>query len=207
MLPVKEYAFYAGIDPGFEGAIACINRQGTTCKVYDMPNTPGEGKKREMDLPGLKFILSTLKKFPSVALAIEWPHTKPGDFGDVAGNAERFGRGKGILEAYAYLMGFEYFKVDPKAWKQKLGVPGKDDPKAIVKCAALWDSLYGAATGLIRGPRGGIKDGRLDALLIAHYIRTATRPIADTVRRYGKDSAETACAVLGWGGRGKRLRL
>lgn len=207
MLPTREYAYYAAIDPGFTGAIGVINRAGTSCRVYDMPNTPGEGKKREMDLPGLKAIFAEIKRFPSVFLGIEWPHTKPGDFGDVAGNAERFGRGKGILESFAYLMGFTYTKVDPLAWKKKLGVPGKTDPKAIETCAALWDAQYRAATGLIRGPRGGVKDGRLDALLIAHYLRTANKPISDTVRRYGKDSPEAACAILGWGGRGKRLTL
>jgi hypothetical protein len=205
---LKEYNFYAAIDPGFEGAIGVMNRDGTTVKVWDMPNTPGEGKQREMDLAGLRSILVGLKRFPGVVLGIEWPRTWPGTFGDVAGHAERFGRGKGILEAFAFLLGFEYLKIDPLAWKQRLGLPGKTDPEAIPKAAALWDSIYPACVGLVRGPRGGIKDGRLDALLIAHYLRDQ-RPITPAVRRYGKDSPEAAAAILGWGGtrRSHRLRI
>lgn len=203
---LKEYNFYAAIDPGFEGAIAVINRDATSVKVWDMPNTPGDGKQREMDLPALRDILKGVQKFPGVILGIEWPRTWPGTFGDVAGHAERFGRGKGILESFAFLLGLEYLKIDPLAWKGRLGLPGKTDPEAVQKAAVLWDAQYGAWSALVRGPRGGLKDGRLDALLIAHYLRDQ-RCITQTVHRYGKDSPEAAAAILGWGGTRRKHRL
>lgn len=203
---LKEYNFYAAVDPGFKGAVAVMNRDATSLKVWDMPTTPGEGKEREMDLPGLRDLFKRLHRFPGVILGIEWPRTWPGTFGDVAGHAERFGRGKGILESFAFLLGLEYVKIDPLAWKGRLGLPGKTDPEAIDKAKDLLERLYPQAAALIRGPKGGIRDGRLEALLIAHFLREQ-RPIPATVRRYGKDSPEAAAAILGWGGTRRRHRL
>lgn len=200
-LPIKEYNFYAAVDPGNKGAFAVINRAGTSFKTWDMPVTDGE-----YDLTGLRDIFKQLMKFPGVCLGIEWPHPTPGAFGNVVGDAEKFGRGKGYLEAFAFLLGLDYFKLAPHGWKQRLGVPGKTDPEAVQKCVALWDRLYPTATALVRGPRGGVKDGRLDACLMAHFLRDC-RAIGDTARRHGKDSPELAAAVLGWGGTRKNHRL
>lgn len=204
-LPTKEYDFYVGIDPGFSGAIGMMNRAATSLRVWDMPvTTRGDSdSKREFDLPGLRDVFKRLKKFPRVAVGIEWPTTRPGEGAE---RSERFGRGKGLLEAFAFLADLDYFKLAPHAWKGRLSLPGKSDPECGKICLAFYERFYPTWTGLCLGPKGGIKDGRLDALLIAHFLRDS-RPITETVRRHGKDSPEAAAAILGWGGTRRRHRL
>jgi hypothetical protein len=164
--------FYAGIDPGFSGGIALMNAAGTMAKVWDMPITRGKDdrdRQREIDLGGLRVLFSTLCRMPKCVVGIEWPTTRPGEGAE---RSERFGRGKGYLEAFAFLKGLQYRKLAPSLWKGRLGLPGKDHPQANEKGAALFESHYPECASLIRGPRGGILDGRLDALLIAHAMRT-----------------------------------
>jgi len=56
--------------------------------------------------------------------------------------------------------------IKPKAWQKFVGVTAKG--KAIKNdVAALATKLYPLAD--LHGPKGGLKDGRSDALMIAHY--------------------------------------
>lgn len=167
--PLREYLFYAGVDPGFSGAIAVMNATGTSLHVFDMPVTYAkEDRKREIDLDGLRDIFKYLKQLPDCGVGIEWPTTRPGEGAE---RCERFGRGKGYLEAFAFLSCLDYWKIAPNRWCGRLNLPGKDHEGAIVERAGLFEQLYPAWAGLIRGPRGGVLDGRLDALLIAHCLR------------------------------------
>lgn len=198
-LPLGNYSFYAGIDPGHKGAIALMNAAGTTARVWPMPVHEGE-----VDLPGLKGVYRTLAKFPKVAVGIEWPVAWPGAFNNVIRDAEIFGRQKGYLEAFAYLHGLDYFKLAPNLWKGRLGLDGKTIEGANNRAAALFDTYYPEHGMLCRGPRGGLLDGPLDALLIAHFLRTRTgsgmKSIAD---KLGKDSIGAFAFVMG-GARRKR---
>lgn len=197
-LPAGEYKFYAGIDPGQTGGFGIINAKGTTVRCWDMPLTQAEkDRQKEIDLDELHQSFKQLKIRPSLALGIEWPTTRPGEGAE---RSERFGRGKGYLHAFAHLLGLDYYLIAPNLWKSRLGLPGKSDRTANRQGAELLDRYYPDFTGLYRGPRGGIKDGRVDALLIAHFLRTrSVGGMRAVVDKHGKDSPEAWALVLGGG--------
>lgn len=200
-LPHRSYSFYAGCDPGFGGAIALLNRAGTTVRVWPMPVTEAaKDRAREFDLDGLRDIFKHLRRMPDVACAIEWPSTRPGEGAE---RSERFGRGKGYLEAFAFLHGLDYFKLSPAGWKGRLNLPGKEKDPTSKAAAAMWEKLYPAHVGLIRGPRGGVLDGPLDALLIAEFLRRQSGAVAEDAER---GSVEHLAAVLTMGP-GRRRRV
>lgn len=201
-LPLKDYPFYCGIDPGFSGAIALMNAAGTTCRVWKMPVIEKEkDRQREINLPELAVVFRTLRLYPNVVVGVEWPTTRPGEAAEAS---ERFGRQKGYLEAFCFLKGLDYFKIAPNLWKGRLGLDGKDVMGANERAAKLFGVFYPAHTVLVRGVRGGILDGPLDALLIAHFLRTrGGTGIKSIAEKFGKDSVELFAHVMG-GGRRKR---
>lgn len=161
---------YVAADPGHSGAIALLNAAGTYGQVWPMP-THKRGTVIELDLPALADILKPMKRLPQVVAGLEWPSTWPGTFGNVARDATAFGKGLGTLDTYFYLLGFNHHRITPQKWKARLGLPGKThDPKSL-QGVILWDKTYPALSGLIRGPRGGVLDGPLDALLLCHFLR------------------------------------
>jgi hypothetical protein len=79
-----------------------------------------------------------------------------------------FGRSVGIVTAVSEIVtkGIVAKTVTPKVWQKYAGVTAKG--KAIKKEVSLIaTTLYPLAN--IYGPKGGLLDGRSDALLIAHY--------------------------------------
>ena len=201
-LPIGEHAFYVGIDPGFQGALGLMNAAGTLVKVWDLPVT-GKGKAGEFDLPELWALFKRLKAFPDVVAGLEWPTTRPGEGAE---RSERFGRGKGYLEAFAFCSGLAHHKVSPNLWKGRLGLPGKGDPQAAQMAREAFERFYPRHTGLILGPRGGLKDGRCDALLIAHFLRTrAAGAMQQVIAKHGKESDQAMTLALG--GRRKKSRM
>lgn len=200
-LPTKNHPFYGGIDPGFTGAIALMNQAGTDVRVWDMPIS-GTGREREIDLPGLRQVFKHLRRMPDCAVGLEWPTTRPGEGAE---RSERFGRGKGYLEAFAFLMGLDCYKLAPNLWKRRLGVPGKSDKEANKIGARLFEDYYPEHATLIRGPRGGIKSGCLDALLIAHFLRTSSyQGMKAVVEKFGKGSPEAMALCMRAGRRGSK---
>jgi len=197
-LPTEEYLYYAGIDPGYKGAVAVMNAKGTTAKVFPMPLND----EKEIDLGGLRDIFAHLRRLPRCCVGIEWPTAWPGSFANVTRDAEHFGRQKGLLEAFAFLKGLPYFKLAPPLWKGRLGLDGKAQDGANERGAGLLLAFYPELRALIYGPRGGLLDGRLDSLLICHFLRssstTGMKSIAD---KFGKGSPEAMAFILGGGRR------
>ena len=79
-----------------------------------------------------------------------------------------FGRSVGIVMTISQLVtkGIAAKLVPPKKWQKFVGVTAKGD--AIKKnVAQIAISLYPTAN--VYGPKGGLLDGRSDALMIAHY--------------------------------------
>lgn len=172
---MRNYDYYAGIDPGRTGALAVINRDGIPW-VAAMPPEHERG----INLEELRDVLSGWD-VAGTLVALEWNTARPGEVPDFA---YRFGLQSGQLDAMLYTMGFTVRHLSPNLWTGKLGLPGKTWAGAIHQRAALWDAEYPAYMGLIRGPRGGILDGLLDALLIAHWLRlTGLSPVG---RKGGK---------------------
>ena len=205
-LPYGSFAFYGGIDPGQTGGLGIINAAGTTVRVWDMPLTQAEkDRQKEIDLGPLWQLFSEFKRRPGLVCGLEWPTTRPGEGAE---RSERFGRGKGLLEAFAFARGLHYVKLPPNLWKGRLGLPGKDDPRAVAKTADILDRTYPAAHDLIRGPRGGLRSGRVDALAIAHFLRGLGKNEARTViEQHGRGSDEAIAFALGAGRKNKRPRI
>lgn len=161
-----------GIDPGRSGAIALIRSNGRdlTVQCWNMPSHDGN---RGIDIRAMLAIMDELD--PKALVGLEYNSGRPGETPDFA---YRFGLQTGQLEGLFRARGFEVKCISPNLWTGKLGLPGKQHPGAIEQRAAMWDRLYPAYAGLIRGPKGGIHDGPLDALLISHWLRlTESSPV------------------------------
>jgi hypothetical protein len=77
-----------------------------------------------------------------------------------------FGQRLGELEGMLQTMELGYDKVRPQAWQKICGVKPKSGKKGIYETIS---KIYPKAELL--GSRGGILDGRCDALSMAHYAR------------------------------------
>jgi len=83
-----------------------------------------------------------------------------------------FGFNVGVLHAIADITQIGFDLIKPKEWQKVVGVPTQK-PKtapAVRKKAIAAVALRLYPTALLYGPRGGLLDGRADALMIAHYL-------------------------------------
>lgn len=193
---------FVGVDPGFAGAIALIN--GGVPMIWDMPvRTAKLDRKRELDLGRLWVIIRQFKQdLDAPLVGLEWPTTRPGEGAE---RAKRFGVQMGQLEALLYAARLDYERVPPATWKGHLCVTGKTQDNWEQISIDLFTTYYPEYTELIYGPQGGLKDGRLDALLIAHYMRVNTLSgIAGVVEEHGKGSVQAEALMLGGGRQGKK---
>lgn len=154
---------YIGIDPGAKGALCILDPSSNYPTLF--ADLSLKNKASEL----LTVINYELDQSPAL-IALEDVHSLPGmsaksnfTFGGM------FWRIKTILDCAQA----EYEMVTPKAWQQAVGVPsrkflnGEMDLKQAV--ADLAQGYYPEAH--LHGPRGGLLDGRSDALMIAHYLR------------------------------------
>ena len=142
---------YIGIDPGADGAIAILAGDGRVMTVCDMPS----------HAETIREILAIVQADKFVA--IEAQQAMPGQ-----GVTSMFSLGQryGLLTSILVALQIPHEAVRPQAWMKALGIPPKSDKKAHVERAL---SLF--PTAEVKGPRGGMKDGRADALLIAEFGR------------------------------------
>lgn len=196
MIPSRNFDWYAGVDPGYKGAISLMNAKGTDVRCWPMPV---HEDRSGLDYDGLRDIFRRLAILPGKTLVgIEWPEAFPGSFNNVLRDAEHFGQQKGILEAFAFLHRLEHGRVSPVQWKGRLGLDGKQVVGANERAAKLFNVYYPERADLYRGPRGGLLDGPLDALLIAHFLRTRTADgMKSIAEKFGKDSVESFAFVMG----------
>jgi len=86
--------------------------------------------------------------------------------GASAGSNFKFGYNTGQINAIAEITGIGVDLVRPKAWHKKVGMIKKGN-QIKKEVASIAHRLYPDAE--IYGPRGGLLDGRSDALMIAHF--------------------------------------
>lgn len=153
-----------GIDPGRTGAIARISEG--EVDVWDMP-VRREGE-RGIDVGSFDAILSLTLSPKDAVVGLEWNGGRPGEVPDFA---YRFGLQTGQIDGLLFGRGYRVEHLSANKWTGKLGLPGKTHSGAVEQRAAMIDLLYPQASPLIRGPRGGLLDGRIDAILIADYMR------------------------------------
>ena len=146
---------YMGIDPGLHGALALIDSDGNLIDIWDTPLIGKEYDLREM--------ACLIRDHLPNGCAIEEQHAMPKQ-GVTSTFQTGFGFGlwMGFLTAY----GVKHEKVRAQDWKKALGIPAGSDKSASVAAA---QRLFPG--GDFTGPRGGIKDGRADACLLAEWRR------------------------------------
>lgn len=193
MTDTESTNWFCGIDPGFKGAIGLISDKGEVL-VWEMPVI--DGKRQELNRLDLQAIMDHVQTF-SPQIGLEWPSMRPGEG---AQSGLRFGQQLGMIECLCQMKSDRYRRISPMKWKARLGLPGKEIPGANKTCAAYFDRFYSKYSSLIRGPRGGVLDGRMDALLIAHYLLMESGHGVTSMRtRFGKDSDELFAAVFATG--------
>lgn len=170
------HQFVIGADPGVKGAIGVLSPTTAFCEVHDIP-VIGVGRESEFDADALWVLISRLaKEYNHPLFRLEWPQTRPDE---AAESSKRFGVGLGLLWAFARAAGCEVERVAPNGWKGRLGLMGKSGGHMDARRQAVEYAervIPGLTDDAVRGVRGGLLDGRAEALLIAFECvsRTAT---------------------------------
>jgi hypothetical protein len=155
---------FVGIDPGKHGAVAWMDGARSVVEVHDCPLTDGE-----YDYQAMRDLIGQACNIGNV-VTMERVHALPTD-----GKCSAFSFGVGYGAWLALIGGVLRVTpnlVDPRAWKRTMlaGVP--NDKAAEAK--ALKQRFQGhPVCAQLHGPRGGLRDGRVDALLLAEYGRLA----------------------------------
>ena len=142
---------YIGIDPGAKGSMCLINSGKLTFMDFDLRNYS-----------------NTLKAFcdtcdTELIVAVEKVHAMPGQG---VSSSFSFGQRLGELEGMLVALQSPYELIAPKDCLKACGIPSKSDKKGI---ASVIQKLYPKAE--LYGNKGGLRDGRSDALGLAHFIR------------------------------------
>lgn len=158
-----------GVDPGVQGAIGIIGPDTAFIDVYDLP-TIGEGRAGEFDADLLWSIIRDIAEAHACPhVRLEWPQTRPTEAPE---SSKRFGVGLGLLWGLFRAAGCPVERVAPNKWKGRLGLVGKKQAggAGVAKQQAVDYAelvIPGLPADAVRGPRGGMLDGRAEALLIA----------------------------------------
>jgi hypothetical protein len=146
--------FIAGIDPGTNGAIA----------VLDSTNPDSVAL---LDLNKVS-IYQTAVWLHTKQVSTVWLESVHSLYGMSAKSNFGFGRNFGIAFAIAKMgtSDGDVKQATPKVWQKYIGVTvkGKGIKQEVCNIA---QGLYPNA--VLHGPKGGLLDGRSDALMIAHY--------------------------------------
>ena len=146
---------FVGTDPGLNGAFCALGEDGSTI-FKDYETNPYTMASWLHDLAQSHDIHMCM---------IEDVHAI---FGSSAKGTFNFGFNVGILHGIIRTLGLPLDLVQPKAWQKHFGVSAKG--KAIKQnVAEIAIRLF--PTAEIYGSRGGLLDGRSDALLIAAYCK------------------------------------
>ena len=150
MEPTKVFV---GVDPGKTGAIAVIDEDNNVLELINFNDNISDEMIKIKSTYNI--IMASLEKVASM----------PGQgVRSVFSFGTNYGYWQGILDT----LGIPYMLVRPQEWQKGLGLPKdrKDRKKAIAHSAKSrfpLAELYGA--------RGGLLDGRSDALMIAWYTK------------------------------------
>lgn len=159
---------HVGIDPGMSGAIAILV-DGELLEVVDMPTIPAivNGKKRRhLDPQGVEQVLRSAvhhDRDSTPVLVVEKPQPR---HSDSSHGAFASGTSWGMLLEIMRNTGWVTSIVRPQVWKKHYGLSA-DKVEAVEYAAAKFPPV----SDLFYGPKGGAKDGRAEAALIAAFGR------------------------------------
>jgi hypothetical protein len=149
---------FIGVDPGSKGALCCLDSDTLEVTFHDTPH----------DHKTCALVQGWVNMHKPKIIGLERVHAI---HGTSAGSNFKFGENLGMIKGVLYTtrIGIDY--VPPKAWQKACGIAFKAKSTSAVKkkvVAAKAQELY--PTAVLHGPRGGLLDGRADALMIAHHI-------------------------------------
>lgn len=153
---------FVGIDPGKHGAIAWMDGERREVHVRDCP-LDGD----EYDFLAMRDLLSEIGVL-HMAVTMEQVHAMPRD-----GKCSAFSFGVGYgawLALVGGVLRIQPTLVSPQTWKRTMlaGIANDKAAEARVLAARMQGHDIEA---MVRGPRGGLKDGRVDAIFLAEYGR------------------------------------
>lgn len=167
-----------GIDPGLSGAIALISDDNQVHYFWDMPTITvlkqsSRSKKDDMfDIPRtIQLIKELAESWTPIQAYLEW-NTAWGGEGVLS--AVKIGEGRMLIGCLCQSVGIPWHKIAPQSWTKALKVSGKKEATAIAQRYELACRLYPSIASELVTPRGRKLDGRIDALLIAHYYKNKT---------------------------------
>ena len=152
---------FAGIDPGKHGAIAWMDGDRRNIQIQDCP-LDGEDFDRGAVLYLLQHELQS-----NTVVTMEKVHSMPHD-GRVSAFA--FGRAYEMWIMGLAAVGLRPQLVCPQTWKRTMlaGVANNPAMEGKILIQRFQDRNIAS---LLYGPRGGLRDGRVDAMWLAEYGR------------------------------------
>ena len=162
---------YIGIDPGAKGAFGVVEK--SDHRAYDMPVHKTGVLKDKVNTNDVYRLLYQITGGEPCVIVLEKQGVQ-----NVTSKKSGFSMG---MNYYGLLYGVQRFVDDykasfviitPQQWKKTLGLLGKkgmsQEEKKQITESFVQNTFPGAK---IRGPKGGLLDGRSDALAIAEYAR------------------------------------
>jgi len=170
--------YYIGVDPGAKGYLCLLDPIG---KMEFIPNPTTQKEVTDSTLALLAHI--HLLGQP-IRVGIEDVHSL---YGMSAKSNFNFGFNLGMITTLLYGMFPKHLitKVQPKVWQKAIGAPSKKflggQMKLKQAIADIAEAIYPHAD--LYGPKGGLKDGKADALMIAHYLYLQDRGPYDFITK------------------------
>jgi hypothetical protein len=143
---------FIGIDPGASGAIAAVDVEGRIREIHDWPGN---------EIAAV-MVFEKLYSKRVIGAAIEANH---GRGGMSSSSMFNFGKNEGIWRGILAAYQVPFIEVKPAQWQKGFFKKADGKKAALNVCCRL----YPSQNKLFFGPKGGKKDGRCDALLIARY--------------------------------------
>lgn len=169
-VPVPPY--FVGFDPGMSGGWGVIDSSAWFIDGGSLPITE-LGRAGEFDTDHLNTIIDGIAtglmwdaRTVRPVVQLEWPQTRPDEAPE---SSKRFGVGLGLIEGMCIAHGLRVERVAPNKWKGRLGLTNKDKGGAKEAVEFAEQVIRGLPAGIVRGPRGGLRDGVAEALLIAWW--------------------------------------
>ena len=152
--------YIISIDPGATGAMCLMEVDNNVVKNINFI---------DFKTDGLEGYINRLKMIDSnnntniIQIGIESVHSMPKQG---VSSTFTFGQRLGELVGMLKTLKLGYEAVTPVKWQRLVGIKPKSGKSGIYESISR---LYPRAE--LKGPKGGILDGRCDALGIAHYLR------------------------------------
>lgn len=154
----------AGCDPGMSGALAWLETDGgklVHLEVHDMPLQIDQNGKKDYDYIALGNLVRQIPAGCPVTLELADSFKK-----DFHVNAFGNGKGYGAIRAALGSVGIKPRLVRPRSWKSRMlhGIANdkKMEAQALIARMHPFD-----IRPYIYGQKGGLKDGRVDAIFMA----------------------------------------